>query len=410
MSKIIKANSPILTTDKNSGLSYLFLTFLKIGCVSFGGHMALIAVVEKEMIEKDGRITSEELLNAVSIGSLLPGPLAVNVVAYIGYHLQKKAGLVVSMLGVLLPACILMYILSWCYFNYIHVKGLSDIMVYTVAAVSAIILSTGLNIFLKEVKGHNGKLVLCCISILLLYFVKGYFIIVLLMVIGGLTGIVFRLGNLTANQNQSFKWGKTSFSARIGLSALALLYVSFISGLYKYTDQMLIKIVSVFSGISLSLFGGGYVMIPIMQSLFVTELKWLTNQEFIDSIAFSQLTPGPILVSAFFTGYKLAGTPGALTAILAIFLPSAMLMIIVAKIFKQNANSVLMKNALAGIKPVVVGMILASAIKLFFSVAYTPVSIALFFAAFVLSFRFKFNPVYLILMALMVGAILHFSF
>jgi len=406
---MIKASPHINATDKYTGLNYLFLTFLKIGCVSFGGHMALIAVVEKEMIEKDGRISREDLLNAVSIASLLPGPLAVNVVAYIGYHLQRKSGLVVSMLGVLLPACILMYILSWCYFNYIHVKGLSDIMVYTVAAVSAIILSTGLNIFLKEVKGHQGKLALCFLSIALLYFVKGYFIIVLLMVTGGISGVVFNLGNLTNAQNHRFKWEKLSFSAKAGLSALAILYTSFISGVYKYADQMLLKIISVFSGISLSLFGGGYVMVPIMQSLFVTELKWLTNQEFIDSIAFSQLTPGPILVSAFFTGYKLAGIAGALLATLAIFLPSAILMIIAAKIFKQNAGSMLMKNALAGIKPVVVGMILVSAIKLFFSAAYTPVSIALFFAAFVLSFRFKFNPVYLILIALTVGIVLHFS-
>lgn len=406
---MINASPPIDTADKYTGLNYLFLTFLKIGCVSFGGHMALIAVVEKEMIEKDGRISREDLLNAVSIASLLPGPLAVNVVAYIGYHLQRKSGLAVSMLGVLLPACVLMYMLSWCYFNYIHVKGLSDIMVYTVAAVSAIILSTGLNIFLKEVKGHYGKLVLCFLSITLLFFVKGYAIIVLLMVIGGFSGVIFKLGNLTANQHQGFKWERLGFSAKAGLSALTLLYVSFISGVYKYGDQMLLKIISVFSGISLSLFGGGYVMVPIMQSLFVTELGWLTNQEFIDSIAFSQLTPGPILVSAFFTGYKLAGIVGALLATLAIFLPSAILMVITAKIFKQNADSVAMKNALAGIKPVVVGMILASAIKLFFSTAYTPVSIALFFAAFVLSFRFKFNPVYLILIALMVGVALHFS-
>lgn len=406
---MIKASPPITVAYPYKGLNYLFITFLKIGCVSFGGHMALIAVVEKEMIEKDGRISREDLLNAISIASLLPGPLAVNVVAYIGYHLHRKSGLVVSMLGVLLPACTLMYILSWCYFNYIHVKGLSDIMVYTVAAVSAIILSAGLNIFLKEVKSHSGKLTLCFLSIALLYFVKGYFIILLLMVIGGFSGVAFKLGNLTADQDHSFKWTKLGLSAKTGLSALVLLYASFISGIYKYGDQILLKIISVFSGISLSLFGGGYVMIPIMQSLFVTELKWLTNQEFIDSIAFSQLTPGPILVSAFFTGYKLAGIAGASLATLAIFFPSAILMIIAAKIFKQNADSVLMKNALAGIKPVVVGMILASAIKLFFSVAYTPVSIALFFAAFVLSFRFKFNPVYLILIALMVGVVLHFS-
>lgn len=395
--------------EKGTGLSYLFLTFLKIGCVSFGGHMALVAVVEKEMIEKDGRISREDLLNAISIASLLPGPLAVNVVAYIGYQLQQKTGLLVSMIGVLLPACVLMYILSWSYFNYIHVKGLSEIMVYTVAAVSAIILSAGLNIFVKEVKGNYAKLALCALSVVLLYFVKGYFVILLLMLIGGVCGIVFKLGNLSADQHHRFTWKKLSFSAKTGLVALAFLYGSFISGVYKYGDQILLKIVSVFSGISLSLFGGGYVMIPIMQSLFVTELKWLSNQEFIDSIAFSQLTPGPILVSAFFTGYKLAGIAGAVLATLAIFLPSAMLMIIVAKIFRQNVDSVLMKNALAGIKPVVVGMILVSAIKLFFSVAYTPVSIVLFFAAFILSFRFKFNPVYLILIALMVGVVLHFS-
>lgn len=400
--------SDISLTQQETGLKYLFLTFLKIGCVSFGGHMALIAVVQKEMIEKDKTISQENLLNAVSIASLLPGPLAVNVVSYIGYHLHKKLGLVVSMLGVLLPACVLMFVLSWCYFNYIHVKDISGIMAYTVAAVSAIILTTGLNIFLKEVKGHNGKITLCVISIALLYFVKGYLIILLLILIGGLIGAYFKLANLKDNSTTKFTWERLSNGAKIGLSSLLLLYATFVSELYKHTDLILLKITSVFSGISLSLFGGGYVMIPIMQSLFVTELKWLTNQEFIDSIAFSQLTPGPILVSAFFTGYKLAGLVGAALATIAIFVPSSILMIIVSKIFKNNADSTVMKNALAGIKPVVVGMIIASAIKLFFSVHSTPINVALFVAAFILSFRFKFNPVYLIIISLIIGTTVHF--
>lgn len=398
----------ISLVQKETGLKYLFFTFLKIGCVSFGGHMALIAVVQKEMIEKDKTLSQENLLNAVSIASLLPGPLAVNVVSYIGYHLHKKLGLIVSMLGILLPACALMFVLSWCYFNYIHVKDLSSIMAYTVAAVSAIILTTGLNIFLKEVKGHNGKIALCLISILLLYFVKGYLIILLLILVGGLIGVYFKLANLTDSGPAKFTWGRLSNGAKIGLSSLLLLYSTFVSGLYKHTDLILLKIASVFSGISLSLFGGGYVMIPIMQSLFVTELKWLTNQEFIDSIAFSQLTPGPILISAFFTGYKLAGLVGAALATIAIFVPSSILMIIVSKIFKNNADSTVMKNALAGIKPVVVGMIIASSIKLFFSVHSTPINIALFVAAFILSFRFKFNPVYLIIISLLIGTAVHF--
>ena len=392
------------------GLKYLFLTFLKIGCVSFGGHMALIAVVQKEMIEKDNSISQENLLNAVSIASLLPGPLAVNVVAYLGYHLHRKSGLVISMLGILLPACFLMSILSWCYFNYINIKDLSGVMIYTVAAVSAIILSTGLNMFLKEVYGNYAKMILCLVSVFFLYIIKGYLIIVVLFVIGGLTGIFCKLGNLTGDRDKADKVTRLTVDTKWVLSSLLLIYGFFVSGAYRHIDNIFIKIASVFSGISLSLFGGGYVMIPIMQSLFVTDLKWLTNREFIDSIAFSQLTPGPILVSAFFTGYKLAGFAGAGLATLAIFLPSAILMIMVSKIFNDHINSVKMKNALAGIKPVVVGMIFASAVKLFFSVPVTPVAIILFITSFILSFRLKFNPVYLIGISLVMGLVLHLTY
>lgn len=389
--------------------AYLFFTFLKIGCVSFGGHMALVAIVEKEMVEKDARITREELLNAISIASVLPGPLAVNVVAYIGYHIQGKFGLMVSMLGVLLPACVLMYILSWSYFNYIHLDGLSDLLLFTVSAVSAVILSAGLNIYHKEVKGNTIKIALCILSILLLYFVKGFLVILVLMAMGGLAGTLFKLrGQQGATLDKRFRWRKLSFNAQAGLFSLSILYLSFVTEIYKLANPILLQIVAVFSGISLSLFGGGYVMVPIMQALFVNELSWLTNQEFIDSIAFSQLTPGPILVGAFFVGYKLAGIAGAILATLAIFTPSAILMIIAAKIVKENANSPFLKNVLAGIKPVVVGMILASAFKLLLSVDYTLISIALFLVAFILSYRFKISPVYLILLSLLFGLIVHF--
>ncbi|WP_442589718.1 chromate efflux transporter [Pedobacter sp. AW31-3R] len=391
------------------GLKYLFFTFLKIGCVSFGGHMALISVIQKEMVEKDNSLSQESLLDAVSIASLLPGPLAVNVVAYIGYHLHKKSGLFISMAGILLPACILMYILSWCYFHYINIKDLSGIMMYAVAAVSAIILSTGLNLFVKEVSGNYTKMLLCLISLVLLYLVKGYLIIVLLFLVGGVTGVYLNVANLPGQSGKILIWQRLSLSARSGLSSLLALYIFFVSGAYRHLDNIFLKIASVFSGVSLSLFGGGYVMIPIMQSLFVTELKWLTTTEFIDSIAFSQLTPGPILVSAFFTGYKLAGFAGASLATLAIFLPSAILMIIVSRIFAENFNSAVMKNVLAGIKPVVVGMILASAVKLFFSVQVSPVTVILFVAAFVLSFRFKITPVYLIAISLLTGVAVHFN-
>ncbi|MEG7741718.1 chromate transporter, partial [Listeria monocytogenes] len=91
----------------------------------------------------------------------------------------------------------------------------------------------------------------------------------------------------------------------------------------------------------------------IMQSLFVKDLNWLNTKEFIDAIAFSQVTPGPILVSSTFIGYKLAGFSGALLATCCMFIPSAALMIMVSKIFNRTKDHPFIKSMISGIKVVV---------------------------------------------------------
>ena len=161
----------------------------------------------------------------------------------------------------------------------------------------------------------------------------------------------------------------------------------------------------VFSGISLSLFGGGYVMIPIMQSLFVNDLHWLTRQEFIDAIAFSQATPGPILVSATFIGYKLAGIIGAVIATAAMFAPSAILMIIVSKFFKKTKDYSLVKDMIAGVKVVVIGLIIASGVRILYQQPFSLGIALVAVAALILSFKYKVSPVYLIVASISIGII-----
>jgi chromate transporter len=391
-------------------LRYLFLTFLKIGMVSFGGHMALIAVIQREMVDKDKAVDAEVIIDGISIASLLPGPVAVNVVAYVGYHLQGKKGAAVSMLGILLPACTLMFIISWCYFNFAYKLHLADTMLYTAGAVSAIILSTGANIYKKDVHGKTLKTVICLGAAVVTIFTKGYFITLGLMIAGGVLGYYFNPDNKSkltvaspAPVANNFKLSRLS---RLFLMVLGVIEVGFLANTAAWFSNIYFKLISVFSGISLSLFGGGYVIVPIMQSLIVGNLKWLNNQQFVDSITFSQVTPGPILISALFVGYKLAGFLGGLLAIAAIFIPSATLMLIVADVFKRNKQQHAMQCILAGIKPVVVGMIIASAILLITSLALNYVLIAVAVMVFVLSFRFKVSPVYLILGAICLGFIL----
>ncbi|SDP20267.1 chromate transporter [Mucilaginibacter sp. OK268] len=392
-----------------ASLKYLFFTFLKIGCVSFGGYMALVALVQKVMVDQDEVLDNDTILDSVTVASLLPGPLAVNIVAYIGYHLKGKAGAVISMLAVLLPACTLILLLSWLYFNYSYKIEWAQIMQYVAAAVSAIILSAGMQLFKKEIAKNYPKALLCLFTIAVISWFNSYLVTITLILTGAVAGL-FLSGNKYKNIavltvfKSRFKFSPTS--VLIGL--LLINEGVFISNIYKNINSILLKMGIVFSGISLSLFGGGYVMVPIMQSLFVKDLHWVTTQQFVDTIAFSQATPGPILVSATFIGYKLAGIAGAILATVAMFGPSAVLMIVVSKLFKKNKDHSLVKDMVSGIKVVVIGLIISSAFKIFFQQHLSVLFVAVGLVSLLLSFKYKINPVYLIIGSITLGVIAKF--
>jgi chromate transporter len=393
-------------------LSYLFFTFLKIGCVGFGGHMALVSLIQRIMVDKDETVNDEVILDSITVASLLPGPLAVNVVANIGYHLKGRTGAILSMLGVLLPACILMLLLSWTYFTYSYKIEWAEIMYYVGGTVSAIILSTGLQLYKKEISKNYKKAALCVATIVIVSITNSYIITTALILAGAIMGVLIGSNKYSFNAiANSFKI-KGKLKANIGSSLLIGLFavneVLFVTNSFKSINNLILKIGVVFSGISLSLFGGGYVMIPIMQSLFVSDLHWLTTQQFVDTIAFSQATPGPILVSAVFIGYKLAGVAGAAFATIAMFAPSAILMIMVSKVFKKNKDHTLVKDMIAGIKVIVIGLIASSAIKILMQ-QHLSVSIAVIaIASLILSFKYKVSPVYLIIASISIGIITKF--
>ena len=118
-----------------------------------------------------------------------------------------------------------------------------------------------------------------------------------------------------------------------GIVLLLLLCILLWGGQYPGAPEG-IQIVSTFSGISLTLFGGGYVVIPALHELFVDNLNWLTSAEFADGIAIGQITPGPIFITATFIGYKVAGITGALLATLAMFTPPAVLTVLLSRFVK----------------------------------------------------------------------------
>jgi len=409
--ELLQNNIAVQRNEKVT-LSYLFYTFLKIGSISFGGYMALVSLVQKIMVDTDETVDNAVIIDSITVASLIPGPVAVNIVAYIGYHLKGKMGAVVSMLGVLLPACSMMLIVAFAYFNYAYKFEWAEIMHYVVATVSAIILSTGFNLYKKEIGKNYKKALLCLFAIVVMSVTNSYIIIITFILLGAMAGLIIEGNTYSQIFNRADVKRQAKFSLSPASGLLAGLFVAneflFISNIFKNFDSPLIKIFIAFSGISLSLFGGGYVMIPLMQTLFVTDLHWLTTQQFIDAIAFSQATPGPILVSATFIGYKLAGVTGAVIATVGMFTPSAILMIIVSKLFKKTKDHSFIKDMVTGIKVVVIGLIISSAIRILYQQPFSINIILIALVALMLSFKYKVSPVYLIIGSISIGIITKF--
>ncbi|WP_256011463.1 chromate efflux transporter [Desertivirga xinjiangensis] len=397
------------------GLDYLFFTFFKIGLISFGGHMALVSVIQRIMVEKDKVLENEFILNSIGIASFLPGPLAVNVVGQTGYHLRKTSGAIVSTVAVILPAFLIIVGLAWLYFSQGQASTWKVGMTYVAGVVAAVILTSGITLFIKEVQGNQKKMLLFAAALLTLLLYSNYFATIAVLLGGAFAGVLLQVAPVSVKAVSagshhiedciSKKKELRLIADRIFMLLLALNQVLFFSNLSRQVSPLNLRLITIFAGISLSLFGGGYVMIPIMEALFVKDLHWLSSREFVDAIAFSQATPGPILISAAFIGYKISGVLGALLATAAIFTPSVFLVIKVSSFIGRFRESNLLSNMLGGIKAVVVALILVSAYRIILPEKLGLILFATLLISFTLNFRYKVSPVYLVAGAILFGVL-----
>lgn len=346
-------------------LWFLFTTFLAIGSVAFGGFMALISVIESRIVKRHALLEHKEMLDAISLANLLPGPQAVNVVAFVGYRLRGPLGALVCAVAVLIPTFCLLLLLSYLYFRYGEIAPVQKVFQGFIPAVSAIVLSVAWRMGKKTVQGWRElALMLLAFAALLLVPLQYKLSTTLAIVAGfGVAGyFLFRAQtNAAAQDHPQRPFSKLRFSlVLVLLSALVLLL--FLPLPLQHNSLLFLTLT--FASMSLILFGGGYVFIPIIGSVVVLQLGWVTQQEFTDGIAMGQITPGPILISAAFIGFKLHGFWGALLATVAIFTPPAILMVTASHALGYIQKSKFMRAAMRGIHCGVIGMIGVAALVL----------------------------------------------
>jgi chromate transporter len=385
-------------------LGSLFTTFLKIGSTAFGGFMALISVVENEIVERRKLLKHEDMLDGVSLATILPGPVAVNVVAYVGYRLRGGIGALVSVVGVTLTAFVLMLALSAAYFQWGSIPAVGRIFQGFLPAVTAIIVMAAWNMGRKAVKGVR-EMLLAAIAGALLLGVGGFWVTLAIIAGSGIAGMLLFRPRSPAAPAPAAPAPVRRKRAPV-LSVTPLLPAVLAAPFFHFDLALVTKLLVTFGGMSVMLFGGGYVFIPLIQEVVVGGHQWLSAREFVDAIAMSQIMPGPIVLSATFVGYKVAGFAGALAATIGIFGPPALIMLGASHVLERIKKSALIGAALAGIRPAVVGMIAAAAFTVGMSAPHHWVSVLIFAAALLALLRFKIEVVWVIPVAGFAGWLL----
>lgn len=392
--------------SSTSSVGTLFWTFLKIGSTAWGGFMPLIAVIQN-YLRRNNLLEEQEILDSIFLASVLPGPMAFNVVVGIGYRLRGLKGALVCGLGALLPTFVLVLVLSVVYFQWGQIPVVDRLFMGFAPAMVAIVIAAAWGMGRQIIKGVP-ELLISITACGILLGVGGFYSTIAIVLTSGLVGWLLFRNSVTVQP-------KTTNSPAVELpkpepqSSGKLRSVSVLPAIWLLTVQpsLVLKLLTTFAVMSVTLFGSGYVFIPIIQDLVVNGQGWVTHKEFIDGLAISQITPGPILITSTFIGYKVAGLLGAFSATVGMFVPPALLMLLGSYFLDNLKHSIVVQAAMEGIRPAVVGMITAAAFVLGSSMSHHWASAVILTVALIALIRFRVEVALIIPVAGIAGLALY---
>lgn len=376
-------------------LQQLILYFLKLGITGFGGPVALVGYMHKDLVEEKKWISEEEYKEGLALAQLAPGPLAAQLGIYLGFVHHRLLGATLAGIAFILPSFIIVVLLGIAYKIYGGLHWMQAVFYGVGAAVIGIIAMSSYKLTLKSV----GKFNLQSFKtnwLLWLFFGVALTITFItkqeqvLLFIGA--GLLYMLVKAPP------KWiNKTS------LNSILILQIGF----WQYETSTLEKITIFFTKAGTFVFGSGLAIIPFLHAGVVTENHWLTEHQFLDAVAVAMITPGPVVITVGFIGYLVAGFPGACVASLATFLPCYLFTVIPAPYFNKIAKNNSIKAFVEGITASVVGALVGAVIVIGTqSISDFPTAIIAILTLLAILYIKKIQEPYIILVSAALGIIL----
>ena len=329
--------------------------FGTLGIIGFGGPAAHIALMRREVVERRGWLTDQQMVDLIGITNLIPGPNSTEMAMHVGRLRAGGIGLVVAGLAFIVPAAVIVLALAWGYVAYGDTPT-GEALLYGIKPVIIAIVVAALFAFART--ALTSPLRWAVAAVVAVLWVIGVNELALLA--GGAIVVAgARLGT-------SHPW------AAMGLVLPAATAVASVN---------LLTLGAVFLKAGALLYGSGYVLLAFLRGDLVDRLGWLTDAQLLDAVAIGQVTPGPLFTTATFIGYLLAGPPGALVATIAIFAPAFLFVAVIGPIADRRRNRPLTASLLDGVNAAALGLMAAVSVQLGVSAVRDPLTVALFLAS-----------------------------
>ena len=323
------------------------LYFLRLGALGFGGPIALVGYMQRDLVEDRKWISKEDYFEGLAFSQLCPGPLAAQLAKYLGWVHSGTLGATLTGAAFIFPSFLMVLGLAWLYVHFGQLAWIQGLFYGIGAAVSAIIVRSAWKLIRKTLGAD--------------YLLWGLFSTLAITTVWTQSEVVwlFVLSGFVA----MFVKAPPNWQTR--LVRTALLGPGLFTGLLGPASAGTITSVFLFFlKAGAFVFGSGLAIVPFLYGGVVGRFHWLTERQFLDAVAVAMITPGPIVITSGFIGYLVAGPLGACAAALAVFLPPYLLVIFAAPYYRRFAQNRQVKAFVQGVTAAAVGAIAGAAVIL----------------------------------------------
>ena len=350
-------------------LQQLIRYFLRLGTIGFGGPVALVSYMYRDLVEQRAWISEEDYREGMALAQLAPGPLAAQLAIYLGYVHYRILGATLVGLAFVLPSFLMVLLLGVLYQRFGGLPWMQAIFYGVGAAVIGIISISSYKLTKKSLGNDYWQWGIFGVLTVVTFWTESENLWLILA-----SGVLVWLVRSRPRISQA-----NSFMASL-LAQIPVLGLE---------SSSLWKLALFFLKAGTFVFGSGLAIVPFLYGGLVKDYQWLNEQQFLDAVAVAMITPGPVVITVGFIGYLIAGFPGACVAALATFLPCYILTILPAPYFKKFGKLPAIKAFVDGVTAAAIGAIAGSVLVLAKRQLDDVVTVAIAITTAVILYRFK---------------------